>query len=284
METLVSYGLPLMLVVGMIGVGLSIKRPAIEELVGQPGAIAAATLLQTVLLPIVVMVTLAVVRPAAETAAMLLLLSACPGGGISSLFTLVARANTALSVAMTLASLAAATVTVALVLYVLRLLGMPTGSIGGAPLDLIIRIAVMMLAPAAVGATICWRAPVVAEHAVPVFRQVTLWLLAAIVCIVFWLEAGAIGRIAFGMAISTAVFVTLALGVGSVVGRCLFAKQDDRHATMLEFGVRNVTVASTLAVSISGDVVLAGAATVFFFVEAAICTAVAAVIGRRRPG
>jgi BASS family bile acid:Na+ symporter len=284
LETLVSYGLPPMLVVGMIGVGLSIQRPAVEELIGQPGAIATATLLQAVLLPIVVMVTLVVVRPAAQVATMLLLLSACPGGGISNLFTLIARANTALSVAMTLASLTAATVTVALVLHVLRALGMPTGSIGGAPLGLITRIAVMMLVPAAVGAAIRWRAPVVAERAVPVFRQVALCLIAVIVGIVFWLEAGAIGHIAFGMAVSAVVFVTLAVGVGSVVGRCLFAKQEDRDATMLEFGVRNVAVASTLAVGITGNVVLAGAATIFFIVETALCATIAFVIGRRRPG
>lgn len=91
----------------MIAVGLDVTRKDLRRVARRKWMLALTTIAQVLLLPAAALVVAPVV-PNDRIAAFVLLVAACPGGGMSNVYVYLARANTALSVTLTATSCVAA--------------------------------------------------------------------------------------------------------------------------------------------------------------------------------
>lgn len=126
-EIFIRFGPQAFLLMGMTCVGFSIRGQMISKAVSRSSALSVVVIAQAILLPVAGAAVVLTLRPPAEVAAAILLISACPGGGLSNIFVLVARANVSLSVVLTLASLAIAGLTLPMALATFQYLGFDTG-------------------------------------------------------------------------------------------------------------------------------------------------------------
>src|SRR6478672_12817961 len=83
----------------MLAVGLDVTRENLRNVSGRWRFLFAATAAQALMLPAAALMLVAATSPEARVAEYLLLVAACPGGGMSNVYVYLARANTALSVA-----------------------------------------------------------------------------------------------------------------------------------------------------------------------------------------
>ena len=132
------------------------------------------------LLPALAVGLIAGFAPSAATATGLLLIAACPIGGISNFYSHLARASTALSVVLTGSSCLLATLTIPALSAIYKLaLARPLGL--DAPLPLFfVQISFMVLLPVAVGMWVKRRWPDGVESAPPaaarpLFRPCRVW-------------------------------------------------------------------------------------------------------------
>ena len=85
----------------MFGVALSIRPEHFRAVLARPASVGIGLLSQLVLLPALTFLLVIVVRPDPGIALGMFLVAACPGGNVSNYFSLVGRANPALSVSLT---------------------------------------------------------------------------------------------------------------------------------------------------------------------------------------
>lgn len=267
LEAILSVGPPVVLIIGMVAVGLSMTPPVVRKVAGRPGAIAVLTCLQAVFLPVAAVVVILAIDPPAAVSAALLLISACPGGGISNLYVLFARANTSLSVLLTLTSIALAILTLPAALAALDWLGFETLAGAVAPVLLALRLIALILVPVAIGMLLRIYAPGFALRWEERLRNISAVAILAILAAVLWLD-----RVAFlatfpQMALSTAMFLVLAMAIGTAAGRAFYRSAGDQFAVMIEFAVRNLAIALYVTVSLGSNVAIAGPAATYLFLE-----------------
>ncbi len=94
----------------MFGVALSMTPAHFKAVSSQPASILTGLFSQWVLLPAITFLIVALIRPAPGIAAGMFLVAACPGGNVSNYFSMVGRANAALSVSLTAISTLASVV------------------------------------------------------------------------------------------------------------------------------------------------------------------------------
>ena len=100
-ETLVKIGLPIALILIMAGVGLSLTLNDFRRVFKQPKGFLVGACAQMALLPLVAMIVIAAFGLTGEVAIGLFLLSLCPGGSTSNLYSFLARGDVGLSVSPT---------------------------------------------------------------------------------------------------------------------------------------------------------------------------------------
>lgn len=281
LETILSIGPPVILIVGMIGVGLSMTRPLVLSVASRPGSLVALTLLQSVLLPAAGIATVLATDPPPAVSLAILLIAACPGGGISSLYVLFARANTSLSVLMTLTSIALASLTLPGALAAIHWLGFETVAASVSPASLALKLIGVIVVPVGIGMAVRACAPGFASRWEERLRAASVLMILAILAAVLWLERAVVLAMLAPMALSAAVFLGLALALGAAAGRAFHLPGGDRFAVMTEFGVRNVAIGLFVAVGLAGDLTFAGPAAVYLLLEA-VALILLAQLRRRR--
>ena len=101
-ESIIStYLIPCVLAIMMIGMGMTLHLRDFHRLVEQPKAVITGLLSQVLLLPLLGFVVVKLFPLQPEYAVGVMVISLCPGGVGSNLLTLIARADTALSVTLT---------------------------------------------------------------------------------------------------------------------------------------------------------------------------------------
>jgi bile acid:Na+ symporter, BASS family len=88
----------------MFGVSLEIKLVHFKELANQKKAVITGLFSQLVLLPFLTLLLVSILPISNGVALGMILVAACPGGNVSNFFSLLAKGNVALSVALTAAS------------------------------------------------------------------------------------------------------------------------------------------------------------------------------------
>jgi BASS family bile acid:Na+ symporter len=281
MKLLVDISVPIITFVLLTAVGLDLTIDQFRRLRRRPDIIAAGLIAPVAILPAVALMLIQVFRPSAAVEGGLLLIAACPIGGISNTYSYLAGASTALSVTLTAVSsvLAVATIPFQAYLFELAL----HRSLGfAAPAILPVQLFLMLVLPVGIGMWIraSWPAQAAANRtAAQRFGFITLALLLAIVIL------GNLDEFAAGVTETVplaAGFVLISFFVGWVVGRLIRASSEDRFTLAVEFATRNVAVATAIAVTLLGQAAFAFFASTYFLTELPLMLAAVALFRRRR--
>jgi BASS family bile acid:Na+ symporter len=247
-----------------------------------PGTVFTGLLAPLLMLPPIAMGLVRFFQPTPDVEAGLMLIAACPIGGISNTYSYLARASTALSVTLTAVSSLFAVLTIPALDRVFEFaLGRPFGFAAPAAL-LVTQLLLMLALPIGLGMWIRRRWPRFADEQRPLVQRIGFGALAALIVIVIWSERE---RFAAGLAQTVplaAVFVLASLGAGWVVGAAIRASAPDRFTIAAEFATRNVAIATAIAVTLLGRIDFAVFATIYFLTELPIMLAAIALFRARR--
>ncbi|MBZ2169103.1 bile acid:sodium symporter family protein [Marinobacter sp. F4216] len=241
---LISIGLPVSLFIIMVGIGLTLTLRDFGQVTRNPKSILVGTAAQILVMPLTAFAIAQVLGLAPALAVGLVIIAACPGGTTSNLFALLARANIALSILLTVS---ASLITI-LTLPLFTNFALQTYMGEGADITLpagktIAMLVVIVLLPVALGMIIRTRAPQAAQKAESIVSIFGGVVLLALIVVILW---GARERLPtlISEAGPAAFLLNLAgLIVGLGLSRLAGLSQRESLAVAIELGIKNGTIA-----------------------------------------
>jgi BASS family bile acid:Na+ symporter len=282
-KPLIDLSVPLITFILLTVVGSSLTPDDFSRVRRQPGVVLAGLLAPLALLPPLAIALVTLFQPAPEIEAGLILIAACPIGGISNTYSYLARASTALSVTLTGLSSLCAVVTIPLLdSFFERVLHRPFGF--QAPAFMLVGQLLLMLAlPIGLGMWLRHGRPRFADDHGPLLQRVSFVTMGALLSMVIVDEQDRfVGGLSRTVPLAAA-FILASLAAGWIVALIVRAGDRDRFTLAAEFATRNVAVATAIAVTLMGRFEFALFATTYFLTELPIMLAMIAW-HRRRSG
>jgi bile acid:Na+ symporter, BASS family len=280
---LIEIGLPIALFIIMVGIGLTLTLADFQREARAPKGMVVGAVAQLVLMPAIGFGIAALLDLPPAIAVGLVICAACPGGTTSNLVAFLARANVALSIALTVIASIVTILTLPLFAN-LAISWQPTSVDADVVVPLARTIGLLVgiiLVPVAIGMTVRRRSPARAdalENHVSRFGAVVLVLLIAGIAYSVRDEIVEL-LIAAGPAVILLNVAGVALGYGAATLAGLrFA---DRLTCAVELGIKNTTLGLLIALTIIGSETIAIPAAVYGLLMYVTGAAVV-VYGRRR--
>lgn len=250
MAALLAKLLPIGLILLMFVVGLRLRPSSVKGVLGRPKALATGLAVQLFTLPVAALLLGQLFGLTGPMLLGLVLIAAAPGGVTSNYIAHLARADLALSAAMTLITTALVSLTIPLVLG-LTGVGEISGASGLTRLSMI--MVGVAVAPMALGMGLATWKPHRAEWLLRGLEPVAKLVFAAVVVATFvqnWepmqANLGTVGP-------AVALLNLAALGLAFVAGRGMGLSSPDRRAIMVEASLQNVAVALFVAGGVLGE-------------------------------
>lgn len=284
MKTLIDVAVPAITFILLAAVGLDLTREDFSRVRRRSTVVLVGLLAPLFVLPPIAVGLIWAFAPRPDVAGGLLLVAACPIGGISNTYSYLARASTALSVTLTGLSCLLAGVTVPAVGRGLELaLGRPLDLAAPVPL-LLAQLLLMLGLPVTLGMWIRQRSPAFAERHRTALQRLAFAGIAGVLMLVILDDPQAFaGGLSTTVPLSAA-FVVCSMGAGWIVAAGITADRGDRFTLAAEFGTRNVAVATAIAVTLLGRVEFARFATTYFLTELPLMLVAVAVFRSRAYG
>jgi bile acid:Na+ symporter, BASS family len=267
MKTLIDLTVPPLTFILLAAVGLDLTSEDFARLRRQRAVVLAGLVGPLLLLPPIAIVLIWIFQPAPDVAAALLLVAACPIGGISNTYSYLARASTALSVTLTGLSCLLASVTIPLLGRGLEL------SLGrqleiAPPISLLLAQLLLMLAlPVGLGMLVRRRWVDLAARYRPGVQRLAFIGVGIVLLLVILDNPQAFLRGLSTMVPLAAAFVVSSAAAGWITGSMVTSDPRDRFTLAAEFGTRNLGVAMAVAVTLLGRVEFARFAYTYFLIE-----------------
>jgi BASS family bile acid:Na+ symporter len=248
MDKTATIILGLALIFTMWGMGLSLALEDFKRVLQKPKAVAIGLINQLILLPLIGYALLCAFPTSPEVAVGIMLLAACPGGPTSNLMSMLAKADTALSVTLTAVTSIVTIITIPFIVnFGLEQFAGEGQSIQLPVLETIGKMIAVMILPMAIGMFIKYRNEDFAKKMDKPVRIISVVLLALIIVgiviskkeeiVSFFIQAGA-------LALMLNVCTML---VGFASAR-LFSLSTKQSTTIsLESGIQNGTLALAIA-------------------------------------
>jgi BASS family bile acid:Na+ symporter len=284
LKIVVDAGVPALVFFAMVVVGMDLTAEDFRRVARQPGTVVAATVGQVVLLPLIGWLLVRGLDPQPAIAQGMLLVAACPSGAMANVYTYLARANVALSVTLTAVSCLAAVLTTPLALTVLA---DENGDATGFPVPfglLTGQLLLLLVVPVLSGMGIRRRWPDITRRHARTLLAVSVATLAALLGMIIVQEADQFASALTDLAAATGVLTVLAFAAGWATGWARGAGASDRFALGMVFVVRNVGIATAIAVTALGRVEFAVFATAYFLAQVPLLLAVVLLFRRIRAG
>ena len=252
MRALIVFAMPATAFILLVAVGLDLTVNDFRRVRRQLALVLTGLLAPLVLLPPLALLLVWVFEASPQLAAGILLVAACPIGGISNTYSYLARASPALSVTLTGLSCLCAGVTIPLVGKAIELaLGTPLAI--EAPLSLLASQLVLVLGlPIAIGMWVRRQSSTLALRYAPTLQRIAFAGVAVILALIVAGDGGAFLRELSTTAPLAAAFVTAPTIVGWSVAALITCDPRDRFTLAAEFGSRNVGIATAIAVTFWG--------------------------------
>lgn len=255
--------IPVAVFVMMTAMGLNLRAADIAAVLRRPKSLIVATALQILLLPPLAVLLAWLLDADPVPALVLIAIAASPGGVFSNVYVHFIRGNLALSVAMTLLS------TVLMALFAPWVVSAAAAVLGGvftagvfSSVELLQQLAGVVLFPLCAGAAVSYHFPALAARA-----RRAVDAAAGLSVLVVLVSATVITRTVAGEFLAEALLFSGVMCAGCfALGRaaaCLLPPPD-RSACVLEFGLRNLTVALLLASGYATDASVVAFLLVFF--------------------
>ncbi len=276
MDPITDVAIPVLTVCAMVVVGLELTAEDFARVAHPPTKLAVATATQTLLLPLVAFAVISVLDPPLHRTLGLIVIAGCPGGAFSNFFTVLARGDTALSVALTTACTLVSVVTLPVVTMVGFSFYVATAEAVKPPVLLMIgQLVALLVVPLLVGMALRhWREPFVRKIE-PRLRRIVL---AAIVALIVWILTDRADDVAAELVpgtLTASLFLLPAMALGEVLGRIARVAPAERFAYVVELGFRNLGLAVVVTVTLLRQPGFLAFGTIFFVT--AVLWALAAV-------
>jgi BASS family bile acid:Na+ symporter len=270
---LATVVLPVALGVIMLGLGLSLTLPDFKRLFVMPRAIVGFLVLMFVALPAIAFGIARGFGLAPEMAVGLMLLAATPSGGTATLFTHLARGDTAL--ALTLTAFSNLLGIFAITLLAQWSMGQFLGEDRSVPLQLaeMLKVLAVILLPAVLGMFIRSRKPDLAVRLDKPVRLLSLAFLVLVIVALVIKERAILGSSFREVGLATLAFNVVGMALGYLLCWLLKVPPDQATAVAMGLGVRNGTLTITVAGTALASMAMAIPAAVYsllMFVTAAI--------------
>jgi BASS family bile acid:Na+ symporter len=273
----VDAGVPALVFFAMVVVGMELTTEDFRRVTRRPGTVVAAIVGQVLLLPLLgwFLVRCLGLQPAIRWG--VLLVAACPSGGMANVYNYLARANVALSVTLTAVSCLAAVLTMPLALVVLQVqvgestsFPVPFGVLAG-------QLFLLLVLPVLSGMGLRRRWPDLTRRRGRRLLAFNIATLAALMGFIIVEEVEQFANALTDIAASTALLTVLAFVAGWATAWVIGAAGMDCFTVGMVFVVRNVGIATAIAVTVLGRVEFAVFATAYFLAQVPILLAAVVV-------
>jgi len=266
-KTLIDVAVPILTFLMLATVGLSLEAADFARLRRQRGVVLTGLLVPLLVLPALAVVLIRLFDPPPAVAGGLLLVAACPIGGISNFYSSLARASAALSVTLTgLSCLIAGATIPALGLFFERVLKFPLGL--SAPLPLLLtQLFFILLLPVSLGMWMRHRYPSWTVRHRDGIQRGGLTVIAMLMAVAVVVDPGRFAVESLSIVPMAAVFIVLSFALGWVSGVVIGAEDRDRFTLAVEFATRNVAIAVAIAVTLLERIEFANFATIYLLTE-----------------
>ncbi len=263
------------LMMGIVGAELEVRQ--FRELARNWAVLVRTLVAQAVILPLLGFVLARLLALPPHLSAGLLLVAACPVGEMANLFTLLARANVALSVAANTLTCALSVVTMAVTFQCYTwFLGTPF--LFRVPaLTLVARLTLLVALPVLAGMGLRQFRPDFVQRRMKDLRKICLAGVAVLLAYVAVSQREHLAVDWGRTAAAAALFMVLAISSGLLLGWALRLVPRDVFTVATVFAVRNVALAMGIAVTLFQRVEYAVFATVYFLTETLLLLAMVAV-------
>ena len=266
-KTLIEVAVPLSTFLLLVAVGLDLTADDFVRLRRQRALMWAGLLAPVVLLPPIAVALARLFHASPEVAAGVFLVAACPIGSISTTYSYLARASTALSVTLAGLSCLLAGITIPLIGKGFELaLSSPFPLQAPLP-QLLTQLLLVLVLPVAVGMLGRWRAPALAARVGARLQTLVVISVLFVLGLVIANDWTAFARELSTTVPLAAVFVMVTAAAGWLTAVPLTASQGDRFVIAAGFGARNVGIATTIAVTLLGRVDFARFAATYALTE-----------------
>ena len=260
MEQIISHVmLPVVLALVMLGMGLSLQVKDFKTVLQQPKAGVIGFILQLFLLPILALFIINVFGLSNTAAAGLFLLSLCPGGATSNLFSFLAKGNLALSVCLTgVVSMLSPLILPAAFLGFVHYSGSIDSQHFSLPiLPAIKKLAIVTLLPTFIGMSIRYYAPAWSESVLPLIKRASAMAMLLVISALIATNSSIVAAMFSIHGVAVITLCSLSLIIAYFIAGKLNIKDTDRKTIALEVGVQNAGTAMMVALSIMNQPALA---------------------------
>ena len=262
----------------MLAMGLTIDLSDFKRIGKMPGSVALGFICQYTVMPLIGWLISILLRLDTGMTVGIILVASCPGGMASNVIAYLARANVALSVALTLAS-----TMVAFFFTPLWTSGLAGQKVPVDALGMCVSALKLTVAPVLLGVLIRWKLPTTADR-IGVFGPSVAVL--AFTLVTGGIVAASANQIAvnFGSLALAAVLLHVAgFAIGFLVSKVLRYPDSIARTVSIEVGMQNGGLAAALARQHFATMPLAAAAAVFSGVTQNIIGAIVAAWWKKRP-
>lgn len=285
LQVLVDYCVPANLLLLMLIAGTEITAADFRALRQKPGPVLIGAVGQLLFLPLIALCVIFSLPLNPAVAAGVILLSLCPGGGISNYYCYLGRCNVLLSAMIAAAGTLLALVSIPLWLNVLPALPGIDQQLTAVPVTPIVRqLIAFMIVPLAAGFLLRRYLPGFLDSHGAKLRSLSALLVFLILVAAVWTVRDKLAGLAWDIVVASALFIVLAMLLGAALSYRMGAR--DWPVVVIESGVRNIGVALILGGAILSPPafgVFASFLTGYFAVEIAIMLAYARWISTRLP-
>jgi len=268
MSTIIEVGLPALIMLTMTIVGLELTLADLSRVLHYPWEVVASLLGQVLILPPIAAGLLFLLGPEPVVAGGLILAAAAPQATSSNYLCLLARANIALSVALTIASSVLALVSTPLIAKLgFVLLLEHQGGFSLPPAKVMQQVLTGLLIPVAAGMLIRHHAPTWVQRHHERLQKASLLAVAAMLAIMLIDQADTIAR-NLGSIITLAVLFTIAAAaVGFGIAKAFSWPRADAVSALAGFPSRSLSIATLVSINVLGRADFLAFAAPFFIVQ-----------------
>ncbi len=275
-QTLTQVALPIAIILIMTGVGLSLTPADFTRVLKQPKAFFVGVICQMLILPLIAIAVIALTGLTGELAIGLFILSLCPGGATSNLYSYLAKADVGLSVSLTavIGFITPFTIPV-LALWAINFYGSEGDQFDLPIITTWIKLMIVTVIPVLVGMAVRGKWADMAkrsERFVSIFSMAVLAFVIASICVNLGEKL-----IDFALAAGPAAIIlnltTMALGY--FAGKFLLHQESQSRAITIEVGMQNGTLALLITSGIlesSSMSIAPSIYSLFMFISASLFT------------
>jgi len=244
-----SVGLPVVIAIIMLGLGLSLRLEDFVRVLARPRPVVIALVCQLIILPVTcfVLVYVADLPPAISVGMMLL--AASPAGTSAAIYTHLARGDVALSISITAINSVLVMATLPIIVYVSMAVFYGNGHAIGLQFHHLLQVFLIAIVPALTGAYIHRRYPALAARMDRPVKLLATIFLAAVIILALVGQWSLVAKWGLSVGVIALIYSLISFAVGFGITRALRIEDRQSVAVAMSTGLHNGALVIAMAMS-----------------------------------